>query len=847
MARHHRPHPPKTQKPSWFASLDPWKQDLLAVGFLYLVTLVLFRGIVFNDGAFSTQGDTAAAAAFAHAGKVIEETEGIDPLWMPYFFSGMPTFGNVAYLPHDVSYVQKAALAVLKLFYLNSTWGWIVVFYLLAGVFMYFLARALELSRPAALFAALAFMLSPYGIGLAPDGHGSKLMAVAYLPLTVLLTHMVFERRDLLSFGLLAVGIGTLLLTNHMQIVYYVMMVLALLTVVRLAVDWNARRAEGSFRGESLKATAILAAALLVGGLIGSYIYLSVYEYAPFSIRGSGAAGVAGGLTWDYATSWSWHPQEMLTLLIPSFFGFQSPNYWGTMPFTNSTVYIGILPLLLGGLALAYRRTPATIFLAVLAVLAVLISFGKHFSLLYDLLFTALPFFNKFRAPVMILHLLAFAGALLGAYGLDWLLRREAIPDTAKLARGMAITAGVLFGLFAVAFLLKDSLYDGFRGSMFVREGEVEMLREQYGQKAEAALAQVQRMRFDLLWDGAVTFVGITLAALGILWAYLAGKLKAGAFTLAVLALLIVDLTLVIGKANFIDPKPAADLTKSFEPDATVRFLKAQSGPFRVFPLGQLFQDNTFAYHGVQSIYGYHPAKLKIYQTMLDSCLQRSPDPAFPLNMNVLNMLNVRYLVAGGRLPEDRFRLVNVDEAKRMLTYENAAALPRAFFVREAAVIGDPLQVLATMNTVAFDPSRTALLEKQPAAAVGAPDSSAVAVTSYGAHRIVLEASTSSPALLVLGEIYYPAGWKAFVDGAETEIYKTNYVLRSVVVPSGKHEVVFAFDPPAYRLGYTLSNAAWGVSLLAVIAGLWHVPAVRRRLGGPKAPAERKAGEDRKA
>lgn len=823
MTKRQRTHHTKEKKASRLSSLEPWKQDLLAAGLLYLVTLVLFRGIVFDNGAFSTEGDTAAAEAFAQAGRMIEEREGIDPLWMPNFFSGMPTFGNVAYLPHDVSYVQRAVVAVLRLFYLNSTWGWIVVFYFLAGLFMYLLARAFELGRAAALFAGLTFMLSPYGIGLAAEGHGSKLMAVAYLPLAVLLTHMVFRRRDLLSVGLLAAGIGTVLLTNHMQIVYYVMMVLAVFVVVRIIADWKERR------GAALTATALTAAGVLVGGAIASYIYLSVYEYAPFSIRGSGAAGVAGGLTWEYATSWSWHPQELLTLLIPSFFGFQSPNYWGTMPFTNSTVYIGLLPLLLGGLALAYRRNATTVFLAVLSVLVVLMSFGKHFALLYDLLFTVLPFFNKFRAPAMILHLIAFTGALLGAYGLDWLLRRDRPAEEPALARRLLIGGGVVAAFGVVLFLLRDVVFDSLRGSMFVKEGDLAVLQQQFGQRAQAALAQLQRTRFDLLWNDAMLFVLIALAAVALVWAYLKGKLAQGVFAACMLALLVVDLTVVIGRGNFIDPKPSADLARRFDPDATVRFLQAQPGPFRVFPLGQWYQDNTFAYHGVQSIYGYHPAKLKIYQTMLDSCLQRSPDPDFPLNMSVINMLNVRYLVAGGRLPEDRFRLVNVDEAKRMLTYENPAALPRAFFVREARVVPDPLRVLEAMNAPSFDPSRTALLEKEPAA-LGTPDSTSVRVTSYGAHRIVLEAFTTAPALLVLSEIYYPAGWSATIDGAAAEIYKTNYVLRSLVVPAGRHEVVVAFDPPAYRLGKTLSMAGWSVALLAVAAGLWRLPAVRRRL-----------------
>ncbi|MDH3251857.1 MAG: hypothetical protein OEM41_03640, partial [Ignavibacteria bacterium] len=188
MAKDRKHSPRKKQESSLFSSLTPFQQDLLSVAFLFAVTLFLFRGIIFNNAAFSAGGDTAAALSYQKAGQTIKETQGIDPLWMPYFFSGMPTFGNVAYVPHNVSYLQTVVINVLNLLYLNGTWTWLVVFYFLSGVFMFFLMRIWHTSRLAALVAALTFMLSPYGIGLAGEGHGSKLMALSYLPLVFLLT-----------------------------------------------------------------------------------------------------------------------------------------------------------------------------------------------------------------------------------------------------------------------------------------------------------------------------------------------------------------------------------------------------------------------------------------------------------------------------------------------------------------------------------------------------------------------------------------------------------------------------------------------------------------------------------
>jgi hypothetical protein len=282
--------------------------------------------------------------------------------------------------------------------------------------------------------------------------------------------------------------------------------------------------------------------------------------------------------------------------------------------------------------------------------------------------------------------------------------------------------------------------------------------------------------------------------------------------------------------AKLITPQPSAALEQEFRPDATITFLKQQEGLFRIFPLGELFSDNTFAYHGLQSIGGYSPAKLKIYQTMIDSCLYRGPDPAFPLNMSVVDMLNVKYLVAQGRLPEDRFELVNVDQTKRTLTYRNPHALPRAFYVSKAVVAANDVEVFRYLDSPQFDPSQTAILQTPLPVSISPPDSGVEPkIVRYESRTIVLATEVSNPTLMVLSEVYYPAGWKAYIDGAETEIFRTNTVLRSVVVPPGKHEVVFRFDPPMYRIGWLLTNCAWGLAGVCILVGLWRIPAVRTR------------------
>ncbi len=817
----HSPQPARTT-PGWLSSLSPLSRDLLCIAFLYAVILVLFRGIIFDRMAFSSQGDTAAALSYQHVGAMLQEREGVDAIWMPYFFSGMPTFGNVAFIPHDVSYVQHVGLLVLNLLFLNGPWTWMVVFYFLNGASMFVLMRAWKFSRPAALIAAVTVMLSPYAIGLAGEGHGSKLMALSYLPIVFLLTDLLFERRDLLSFGLLTAAIGTLMLTNHMQIVYYVFIVIGFYLLYHLIMDFKAQKPRAALK------LALFVGALAIGMCISSYIYLSVYDYAQYSIRGGGTTGSTGGLTYDYATNFSMNPWELLTMFIPGFFGFQSPFYWGTKPFSSSTVYFGILPIVLGAIALVFNRNRKVLFFGITAAIVVLMSFGKHFSVLYDVLFSYLPFFNKFRAPEMILHLIPFLFGALSAYGFTSLVEMTDAPTIARIRRVLLYTGGALVALLLIGALFKSSVYTSMTAFMFEKADQAQELRAQYGQRAEQALTKFKEMRFDILWNDTVKFVVIAAAALGSLVLFLNRKIQRGTLAALLLGILLVDLAIV--DAKFINPTPPNELEKNFRPDATVKYLMQQPGLFRVFPLGQLFGDNTLAYHGVQSIGGYSPAKLKIYQTLIDSCLYHGADPSFPLNMAVVNMLNARYLLAGGRLPEDRFQLVNPDQPRRILTYMNPAALPRAFFVREAVLAPNDSAVFALLNTPGFDPAKTAILQKKPAPFVAPADTPTAEITGYQSRRITVRTVSSAPGLMVLSEVYYPAGWKAFIDGTETEIYRTNYVLRSVVVPGGSHEIVFTFDPQVYSLGYMLTRVAWGVSLLCTLLGLWQLPQVRRRI-----------------
>ncbi|MDI6779037.1 MAG: YfhO family protein [Bacteroidota bacterium] len=811
----------KSETPNWYDSQSNLKKDIISIAVLFLLVLVLFNQIVFKDMIFSEGGDTAAAHAWGKAGEYLEAKEGQKPIWFPYIFSGMPGFGSLAYIPYHVSYFQTAILFVGKLLFFNVEMSWFVLHYFLAGIFMYLLARYWKFKQIPSLLAAVVFMLSPYAIGLAVHGHGSKMMALTYIPLLLLLTQYVFNKRTLLSIGLLAAAVGTALLTNHVQMVYYGFMLIGLYVFYDIIINIKNEKTT------LLKKVGLFVTALIIGFGISAFVYFATFEYSQFSIRGGGEPGVAGGLDYKYATDWSFHPFEMINLLVPSFFGFSTPYYWGWMPFTDTTVYLGIVPLILTVIAFIYRRNKSMLFFGLFSVFVLFVSFGKHFNLFYDLLFNYLPFFDKFRAPSMILHLLPITFGMLAAYGLTFLMEIPQKFNHAKLNKSLLIAMGIIAAILVIGFIGKASIYSALSGSMFVKEGDVQQLQQQYGAQASQVLSQLKESRFNLLVNDYVKFSIISIVSLGIVLLYLNKKIKSMLLGLGLILVLVVDLFIIDTK--FIEPKEHAAIDRHFAPDQTVQFLKIDKSQFRIFPLDrQLFMDNTYMYHTIESIGGYSPAKIKIYQEMIDSCLYRGPDPAFPLNMNIINMLNTKYLIAQFNLPDDRFQLMAVDKKKQIAIYLNPAYQPRAFFVNDVFIAQNKTEVFNKLNSATFNSRTTAILEKQPGITPVNSDSVSVNIKSYKTNHIELATYNDKNSLLVLSEVYYPAGWKAYIDRVETEIFKTNYILRSVVLPAGAHNIEFKFDPPIYHIGFTVSHVAWGVTILLILVGLVRLPAIKK-------------------
>lgn len=792
---------------------------------LLLVVLIgaFFHPLLLGGQVFSSP-DAQAPQGFGVYAEAWRARTGDYPLWNPFIFCGIPSYSALAYNP-DVYFPDW----IFKLFGdLAPPMLWLVAYYMLGAIALYFFLRDWGALPGPALLGGLLFALTPNLIAVGAHGHGSQLVNSGLIPAALLALHRYLARGGLSWLALLALVLGCQLLRGHVQIAYYTWLVLAIYLAFYVA---GRRRRDSSLAGGGGAAVPIFtvpltrglggaALAFLLAAGLGAVLILPVAAYTPYSIRGGGPEG---GVPFTYATSWSLGWAELLTLIVPSALGFGGATYWGTMPFTDYPNTMGILTLFFAAFSIAISRGRGQGFFILIGLLGLLVALGKNFFL-YDLLYRALPYWKKFRVPVMILVLTQLATASLFALGLTRLLvlAREATPRAARVGRllgRLAILCAVLLGLvLAGTSIFKERYAAAFRASPRImalgreRPGEIGPLAGAAATRAHGDLVRVLALLALASGGGSFLLVRRRLSPM----VYLAGVGLMSAID-------VVPIDLEIMKPV---TAPRDVLTRVTEPDPVTRFLTAQSGHFRIFPIEE-FRSNRFATFGIASVGGYHAAKPRAYQEFMDAFGVESLDIfRRPERHRILDFLNVRYLVTGVDLGEsDRFTRVHQGPTS---VYENRAAGPRAFLVGEVVVEPDPARALARLADPALDLTRQAVVASPVDSLAGPALAGSARVVEHELNWVTVEVESSGPALLVLGELYLP-GWRAAVDGEPTPIVRTDYIARGVRVEAGAHRVRFDYTAPGLRSGLALSLAAGGLILGLGGVGVLRVRRPRER------------------
>jgi len=799
------------------------KPASLSMALLTILLLIFFNQVMFTSKTLLPP-DTVASKSFS---PFVDDAlkEGTYPLWNPYIFSGMPSFASLSRAPYVevVGTVIHGIVWTIQRVIPLTGFTRIFINYILLGAMIYLLLRAKKLRPGPALFASIAMVFMPQVIAYAAFGHTTKLGTVVLLPVIVLLVERLLEKKNLLYFSLTALAIGLQLLRLHVQICFY-----TYLAVAVYFIYWAVLQIKDNEKAlKIVKGGVLLLGAAFAGLLLSSVINLSVWEYSHYSIRGGGATG---GLAYGNATDWSFPPAEIVTYIIPSFMGFGRDTYWGPMPFTDFPLYVGLTVLLLAGLAMAIQRNRSTWYFAILALVALTLSFGKHLPLLYWPMFKFLPLFNKFRAPKMVQILYQFSLVVLAAYGIQgvmelWKERNE--KSIERVRRYLLIFGGVVLLLFLFLIVFKNT-YLGWAQAKWVQN-------DAYSRALGA---------YDLaVKDGlkALLIYVITAAAI-----WITVRQKGQAILLPFVLSLVVIADFWIVDRKFVEPRPAAEETSFFAQTPEVTYLKGREGLFRIFPVGDQRPPNWYMYYKLQNVKGYQGAKLRSYQEFMDTFIYsgygfpkvylttsggrpqfRRPETIRPEEWRAyqafLQMMNIRYIVSPYNLTtaDTNLALVHPPEHEGANgIFEYNLFLPRAHFVDEVLHVEGKEAVLGFLSSGGFDPSRMAVVETRPPFEVTGSNENKAQITDWSIHHIEIATEVAAPAFLSLSEMHYPHGWKAWADNEPIDIVKTNFAFRGVFLKPGVRTVRLQFAPANVRVGLTISLTTLGLLILGIVAGV---------------------------
>jgi hypothetical protein len=753
------------------------------------------------------------------------EKYGEEPLWTNSMFGGMPAYLISTKYPGNLLKYADTALRIVRM-PISAILITMLGFYVLLLMF--------RVNPWIAIGGALAYGLSTYFIFILGAGHNTKAVAIAYMA-PMIGSFWYAYKYDLLKGTLLATFFLTLeILANHPQITYYAILCLLLFLATEFIYSVKNRNVLKFLKRASFLAIPVI----LAVGMNFSSLY-TVWEYGKYSSRGKSDLVTGNkqeeGLDPKYITQWSYGVGETFTLLIPDFrggasdpfdrdsetvtalrknnagqFANQFQKYWGPQPLVDGPRYVGALIIFLFVLGLIIIKGPEKWWLLSATVFSVALAWGQYFMPLTQLFIDYFPGYDKFRAVTTILVIAEFCIPLLALLAL-----RDIFNGTvakAELMKGIKISLGITGGL-----TLLFALFPGMAGS-FLSAYETEGQLPQW--LSSALISDREAM---LRSDAFRSFVFIVAGA-GALIAFLSNKLKKEYAILLIGLLFLTDIFLVdkryLGADRF---KTPAAVQKTAEPSAADKAILEDKTQFRVLNLSvSPFNDaSTSQWH--KSIGGYHGAKMRRYQEVIDSViiddfifwsttmstaksfndLQPAIDRMF--RNNAINMLNTKYLILSPETPP----------------LKNPNALGNAWMVSSILTVNNANEEIAETKSV--DPGRIAVVDASfspllPVGVTGPEKGDTVYLKSYKPNELIYGFNAAGNRFTVFSEIWYPAGWKAFIDGKETPIARANYILRALNIPAGNHEVRFSFEPASWNTGNKISLAS-SLIFIFMVAG----------------------------
>ncbi len=802
--------------------------ELLMVAIMAVLALA-FMSPVF-EGKTLFQNDIVQAKNMASEVNQFQKQTGEYSAWTNSSFSGMPTYQIKSAPSRNVF---QWLFHAFKLFLPGYTVA--ILFVCMLG--FYFLLRTLKLDKWLALAGAIAVGFGSHHLQLIGAGHVSKIYAIAYMAPVIAGVLLVFKRKYLIGGLITAIGFGIQLVTNHVQVSYYTGMILIVYFLVELVYAIKEK-----YFDHLVKSGLVLFAAVILAVLPNMTNLLTTYEYSKETTRGNSElvkeTGQTKGLDLEYITQWSYGIGETMNLFIPNLYGGggstdvgtnsnlykalqanqvaqardytkQVPTYWGNQPFTGGSHYIGAITIFLAILGLVIIRGKKKWWLAIVIVLSLMLAWGKNFMGLTEFFVNNVPLFSKFRDATNSLIIAQVAIPLLAFLAVrDWFSwDAEVKVKQRKLFIGTGIAGGI-----ALLYALIPTLAGSFVAAQDAAQMPVDWFRD------AVRLDRIALARRDALR----TLVFVLLAA-GLLWYSLRAKMKKEYLYIGLALLMLFDLWSVgkryLTNDDFTSKRQYAEAMKAWPADENI--LKNKDLSYRVFDItADPFRSGRASGHH-KSIGGYHGAKLGRYQDLIDQYLGPNAQqlkaimqdkPTFEAfnqalsGMPVLAMLNARSLIVSPQIPVG-----------------NEFALGNAWFVDRihwAANANDELAALGTRplgSEAVIDKRFQDQVTGLPATITPSAQPDVLQLVEYKPNYLKYSAEASQNRLAVFSEIYYPYGWKSFVDGKETPHVRANYTLRAMVIPAGKHTIEFRFEPKSLKTGQLVSLVGSILLLLMVV------------------------------
>jgi hypothetical protein len=780
---------------------------LVLVGFV-AISLAYFSPVLQGKQIF--QSDIMHYIGMAQQQKDFKAQTGEETYWTNSAFGGMPTYQLGANYPHN--YIKKLDLALR---FLPRPADYLFIYFL--G--FYVLLLVLKVDYKLAALGALAFGFSTYLIIILGVGHNSKAHAIAYMPLVLSGIVLTFRKNYIFGFLLTTVALGLEICANHFQMTYYLMLLVIVLGIAYLIDAYRKQLLPHFF-----KSVGILVLAAVLSVALNATNVLATQEYVKESTRGKSELTInpdgspreiTTGLSRDYITEYSYGLLETFNLYIPRFLGGGSgenvgkdselykfytsigaspiealnevknvPTYWGDQTIVEAPAYIGAVVIFLFVFALFLVKGRLKWWLVGGSILSLILSYGdsEPFAFITNFFIDYIPLYNKFRAVSSIQVILELCIPILAIFGLSRLFNSyEKDEDKLKALKFSAIIAGGL----ALFFLLFKGAFD-FVGA---NDG---YYRQAYGQYGEAFVDALREDRKSFFTQDTIRTLVLVLLSAGTIFMFLRKKFSETIVVVVFAALILFDLVGVdrryVNSDNFVS---AIKVNKPYQPNAADKEILQDNEHFRVLDIsteGSRAPARAAYFHN--SLNGYHAAKLKRFDELYDFHIART-------NMNVLNMLNTKYIIA--------------EDEGQVFPYVNEDANGNAWFVRILEKVNsanEEIKLLDSLDT-RFKAITTSdvLSTKQ----FRVDSTARIRLTSYKPNDLKYSSNNPEDGFAVFSEMYYSQGWQAYLDGKAVPHERVNYVLRGMEVPSGEHTIEFKFEPEVVKTG---SSIALGSSIL---------------------------------